>query len=230
MAAPSKASEDTSCGFVPLAPKHQESQDILQHPGRSATSLGKVARKAKTSTKSAEECNAKKNTIHNLYVVHDLSLPEIMKIMENKNSFSQSYVVSLCSRLLKLTICCRRKQYTTKLKEWGYEKNIKETDMRAIVNKDLKRKAENPLRLSAFRLRGKPVPKHKIERYEKDNDLANDDLDPLKATPSVISCDTPRSMPKSSTAQPENSIEVVGTSNQLIHKKSKPSGPHLIHS
>ena len=214
MAEPSKASEDTSYGFAPLAPKRQESQDIVQLPGRSTISLGKVARKAKTSTKSAEEWDAKKMVIHDLYIIQDLSLPEVIKIMENENSFSQSYVVSLCSRPLKLTNCCRRKQYTTKLKEWGYEKNIKEADMKAIVKKDLKRKAENPLRPSAFRLRGKPVPNHKIERYEKDNGLANDDLDPLEATPSAISCDTPRSMPKSPTVQPEPSTEALGTGSQ----------------
>ena len=214
MTEPSNASEDTSYGFAPLAPKHQESLNILQQSGRSAISLGKVARKAKTGKKSAEQWDTKKMVIHDLYIIHDLSLSEIMKIMENEHSFSQSYVVSLCSRLLKLTNCCRRKQYTTKFKEWGYEKNIKETDMKAIVNKDLKRKAENPLRPSAFRLRGKPVPNHKIERYEKDNGLANDDLDSLEATPSAISCDTPRSMPESPTVQPEPSTEALGTGSQ----------------
>ena len=60
----------------------------------------------------------------------------------------------------------RRKQYTTKLKEWGYEKNVKEKDMAAIVRKDLKRRAEDPHRSSAFRLRGNPVPEQKIERYK----------------------------------------------------------------
>ena len=109
----------------------------------------------------------------------------------------------------------RRTQYMTKLKEWGYEKNIRASDMRALVNKDLKRKAEDPLRPSAFRLRGKSVPKHKIERYEKDKGLFHDDFDPLVATPSVISCDTPRSIPRSPTVQPEASAEVLDTSMQL---------------
>ena len=118
-------------------------------------------------------------------------------------------------RPLKLINFGRRTQYNTKLKEWGYEKNIKETDMRAIVNKDLKRKAEDPLRPSAFRLRGKPVPKHKVERYEKDKGLSNDDFDPLAATPSVISCDTPRSVPQSPTAQPDASSEGLATGMQL---------------
>ena len=86
--------------------------------------------------------------------------------------------------------------------------------MRAMVRKDLKRKAEDPLRPSAFRLRGKSIPKHKIERYEKDKGLYNDDDDPLVATPSFISCDTPKSMPESPTVQPQASAEVLGTGNQ----------------
>ena len=93
--------------------------------------------------------------------------------------------------------------------------------MRAIVHKDLKRKAEDPLRPSAFRLRGKPVPKNKIERYEKDKGWLDDDLDPLEATPSIISCETPRSVPKSPTVQPETSDEVLSTSNQSRSITSK---------
>ncbi|KAL8787109.1 MAG: hypothetical protein Q9195_007937 [Heterodermia aff. obscurata] len=193
MVEPSKASGDIPYGFAPLAPKPQESQDTLQGLGPSTIPLGKVARKAKTSTKSAEEWDAKKMVIHYLYIIQDLSLPEVIKIMENENSFSQSYAVPLraCAlQTLRTYNCRRRKQYTTKLKEWGYDKNIKETDMRAIAHKDLKRKAEDPLRPSTFRLRGKPVPNSKIERYEKDKGFLNDGFDPLAATPSAISCNT----------------------------------------
>ena len=234
MVALSNATEDTSCGFLPLVPKPQESQDTLQHPGRSAISLEKVARKAKTSTKSTEEWDAKRMAIHDLYIIHDLPLPEVIKIMENKNSFSQSYVIPFVlvalRRSLILTNCLRRKQYTTKLKEWGYEKNIRETDMRAIAHKDFKRKAEDALRPSTFRLRGKPVPNHKIERYEKEKCLFDDEFDPIEATPSFISCDTPRSMPNSPTVQPETSMEVWGTSNQLRDMNRKSSGLHSIDS
>ena len=67
----------------------------------------------------------------------------------------------------------RRTQYNTKLKEWRFEKNIKEKDMKAIARKELKRKAENPLKSSSFRLRGKPVPARKIERYMKQTDVGD---------------------------------------------------------
>lgn len=66
------------------------------------------------------------------------------------------------------------KQYKTKLKEWGLEKNIKDKDMRAIVRKDLKRKAENPSKPTKFRLRKRPVPPEKIERYKKAHSNCNE--------------------------------------------------------
>ena len=67
----------------------------------------------------------------------------------------------------------RRKQYTRKLKEWGYEKNVKDKDMAAIVRKDLKRRAEDPHRPSAFRLRGRPVTEQKIERYKSSRGISD---------------------------------------------------------
>lgn len=104
----------------------------------------------------------------------------------------------------------RVKQYKSKLKEWGVEKNINETDMRAIVRKDLKRKAEDPFRPTVIRLRKRLVPKEKIERYRRDHDTVEETImsdagtpitnarsfvahdNPLNvATPSDISCETP---------------------------------------
>ena len=97
MVEPWKESGDTLCGFAPLAPKPQESQGTIQDPGRSTVSLEKVARKPKRTTKSTEEWDAMKMVIHDLYLIQDLSLPEVIKIMENENSFSQSYVIPFCS-------------------------------------------------------------------------------------------------------------------------------------
>ena len=100
-----------------------------------------------------------------------------------------------------------RTQYNAKLKEWCFEKNVKEKDMKAIVCKELKRKAEDPLKLSSFRVRGKPVPPSKIARYKKSSGKEDETtsfsagevlgilhwISSLKklATPSDISCETP---------------------------------------
>lgn len=107
----------------------------------------------------------------------------------------------------------RVKQYKSKLKEWVIEKNIKEKDMRAIVRKDLKRKAEDPSRATTFRLRKRQVPAEKIERYRRDHGSVEEtlmsdagtltsntcsliSLNNLMnvATPSNISCETPLSV------------------------------------
>lgn len=107
----------------------------------------------------------------------------------------------------------RTKQYKSKLKAWGLGKNIKETDMRAIVRKYLKRKVKIPSRASIFRLRKRLVPTEKIERYRRDHGLVEETIvsdagtqyrlariivafdDILNiATPSDLSCDTPVSV------------------------------------
>ena len=52
--------------------------------------------------------------------------------------------------------------------------------MKAIVRKELKRKAEDPLRPSTFRVRGRPVPQPRIDRYKRGHGGSGDgtiDLD-----------------------------------------------------
>ena len=90
-------------------------------------------------------------------------------------------VASMLKRFL------RCKQYKTKLNEWGYEKNIKETDMKAIFRKDLKRKADDPLRPSTFRVRGRPVPQPKIDRYKRDQGFSEDLATVIDAGKVVVS-------------------------------------------
>ena len=68
----------------------------------------------------------------------------------------------------------RKKQYKTKLKEWGLEKNIKDKDMRAIVRKDLKRKADDSFKATIFRLRKRPVPPQRIERYKRRHAISDE--------------------------------------------------------
>lgn len=75
--------------------------------------------------------------------------------------------------------------------------------MRAIFRKDLKRKAEDMSRSSSYRLRGRPVPNQKIERYKKEKGLIFEESLPDETTPSAISCETPRSLPESPPSEPE---------------------------
>lgn len=107
-----------------------------------------------------------------------------------------------CS-LSKLTSYRSPTQYKTKLAEWGFKKNTKGKDMRAIVRKDVKRKAEDMLMPSSFRPRGRPVPNQRIERYKKEKGLTVGDRLSDEATPSDINCDTPRNLPENPPSEPE---------------------------
>ena len=108
--------------------------------------------------------------------------------------------------------------------------------MAAIIVKDLKRKAEDPLRLSTFRLRGRPVPVQKIERYLKDKGqpqeldfLANAGIfksshvcvrvDQSTVTPSDISCETPIALP----ATPESESPELETMDEAYRGYRIPS-------
>jgi len=46
--------------------------------------------------------------------------------------------------------------------------------MRAIVRKDRKRKAKDPLKPTSYRLRGRTAAPQRIERYKKDHHIADD--------------------------------------------------------
>ena len=69
----------------------------------------------------------------------------------------------------------RRKQYTTKIEQWGIGKNIKGNEMRAIIRKEKQRKMEHPPKESIFRVRKHPVEPHKIERFKREKCTSNDD-------------------------------------------------------
>ncbi len=130
----------------------------------------------------------------------------------------------------------RVKQYKNKLKEWGLEKNIKDNDMRAIVRKDLKRKAEDPFRATIFRLRKRLIPTEKIERYRREHGLVEgtimSDGGVLKCivcsfvalanllnvvTPSDLSCETPVPV----------TVDDLESPSQVEHQPSELQDAHM---
>jgi hypothetical protein len=58
------------------------------------------------------------------------------------------------------------RQYKQRVKKWSLEKNIKDSDMKVILRKQMKRKLEND-KESDFTIHGQPVQQHKIERYKQ---------------------------------------------------------------
>ena len=53
----------------------------------------------------------------------------------------------------------------------GFEKNIRGKDMRFIARKKFQRQNEDESKASVFRLRKRPVPEQRVERYIKDNGI-----------------------------------------------------------
>ena len=70
-----------------------------------------------------------------------------------------------------LTLSCRRIQFGSKIKEWGFQKNIRDNHMRAIARKKIFRQNGDSSKASTFRLRKQPVPEQKIDRYMRANAL-----------------------------------------------------------
>lgn len=83
--------------LAPLVPKPQEFLGLngLENRAQSAiltpALVVPASRKPKTQSKSAAEWEASKVDIYQLYVLQDRSLPDVIEIMEEEKSFSQSY-------------------------------------------------------------------------------------------------------------------------------------------
>jgi len=80
----------------------------------------------------------------------------------------QYLLVSLESVLVKfnmLIIVLRRRQFYRKISEWGFEKNIKDKEMRALVQDLSQMKSDG--NDHAFELRGQKVNLVKIQRWQK---------------------------------------------------------------
>ncbi|KAL8791747.1 MAG: hypothetical protein Q9195_005685 [Heterodermia aff. obscurata] len=125
-----------------------------QLPSNLEVSAAKRRRAPKAATKSRDEWEAHRDNIHRLYIDENLSLESVMKAMGGTYDFHASRI-----------------QYGSKIKEWGFQKNIRENHMRAIARKKLSRQNADSSKASTFRLRNRPVPEQKIDRYMKSNDL-----------------------------------------------------------
>ena len=142
-----------SCGFgraiLPKSGPSNQLDPVSLASDATTTPRKPVPRGAKSATKTDQEWDDQKPNIYQFYVTENLSLEVVMRKMEEDYHFKAS-----------------RKQYRTKIKEWGMDiKNIKNHEMQAIVRKDRKRKAEDPLRESEYRVNGQTVEPKKIERF-----------------------------------------------------------------
>src|SRR5947209_4730683 len=89
--------------------------------------------------------------------------------------------------------------YQNRLTQWGFEKNNKETEIRAIVRKKSERSAIG--KASKFDLRGRPVNLADVERYLRRKGLVTEDIVAVGTssaqTPPALTCLTPTTVPRS---------------------------------
>jgi hypothetical protein len=99
------------------------------------------------------------------------------------------------------------KMYQNRLTKWGFEKNNKESEIKAIVRKKSERSAIN--KASNFEIRGRPVNLADVDRYVRRKRWAIEDIiagaSPAP-TPPDLTCITPRSIPGSPATPPILSI------------------------
>lgn len=137
----------------------------------SMPSLPKPARRPALTEHSAEDWECQRATFTRLYIAEDKTLKEVMEIMENEHGFRAT-----------------PRQYKRRIEQWKLDKNIKESDMRIILRKDLKRKHEG--KKSEFKISGRDVEPQKIERFAQRKKMTESILGFDIETPGYIACDT----------------------------------------
>ncbi|KAM3070358.1 hypothetical protein ACMFMG_010189 [Clarireedia jacksonii] len=146
---------------------------------------------------TAKDWEAQKQEITRLY--ENNTLDSIMRIMRERYGLDAT-----------------PKQYKNKIKKWGLNKNIQTHEMEFMIKKQQSRLLESG-KLSAFRVRKRPVPPGKISRYIKDHgieiprnkDSNVDESTNSAVTPGAISCYTPSDtgpMTPHATGIPHNSL------------------------
>ncbi|APA11329.1 hypothetical protein SS1G_11575 [Sclerotinia sclerotiorum 1980 UF-70] len=139
----------------------------------SMPSLPKPARRPALTEHSAEDWERQRATFTRLYTAEDKTLKEVMEIMENEHGFRAT-----------------PRQYKRRIEQWKLDKNIKESDMRIILRKDLKRKHEG--KKSEFKISGRDVEPQKIERFAQRKKMTEESILGFDIeTPGYIACDTP---------------------------------------
>ncbi|KAM0136778.1 hypothetical protein ACHAO1_004337 [Botrytis cinerea] len=173
-----------STGLNPWSPPSLSSYDAPTSPPittanedlsmvRSMLPPPKAASRLAPSEHSAEEWESQRSIFTQLYLTEGKSLKEVMETMESKYGFRAT-----------------PRQYKRRIEQWKLDKNIKESDMRVILRKDLKRKREG--KKSEFRISGREIEPKKIQRFAQRYKVTEETiLDFNVETPCYIDCDTP---------------------------------------
>jgi Clr5 domain len=116
---------------------------------------------------SAQDWEVRRPIIEELYWTDGRKLPEVMGTMKTMYNFSATYSIpTSCDGNRVIDSRHRKKQYKDQFKRWNFEKNIKTDEMKAII-RVRKRRRDDEGKDTQFRLRERPVPQEKIDRFVK---------------------------------------------------------------
>ncbi|KAL8910247.1 MAG: hypothetical protein Q9171_004448 [Xanthocarpia ochracea] len=111
--------------------------------------------------------------IQRLYVTEDKSLPNVVLEMKQKYNFVAT-----------------ERQYKRRISYWGLDKNVKDEEMRAIIEVEAMRLRQG--KQSAFYVRDRLVDRKKIDRFAHRKGIDRSALQNLDCTlPSNVRCTTP---------------------------------------
>jgi hypothetical protein len=82
-----------------------------------------------------------------------------------------------------LIMALRKRQFYRKISDWGFEKNIKDKEMRTLVQ-DLTRRQNDGEDLS-IELRGRQVDPVRIQRWRRSHRKMKDVVRPILSNPSI---------------------------------------------
>ena len=121
---------------------------------------------------SKEQWDAQKSNIWRLYNVENKPYKRVLEILRAEYNFHPTYVRStnLGQHLSQcILMLFRRRQFYRKIDEWGFKKNIKDNEMREIVQ-NLSSGVPNPTE-APVELRLQRVDPAKIQRWQKKSKL-----------------------------------------------------------
>ncbi|KAH8816514.1 hypothetical protein F5884DRAFT_226365 [Xylogone sp. PMI_703] len=162
---------------IPI-PLVQSAASLEQQPS-STPAVTLRAEPGKPRMYSEDDWEAQRSVIKQLYDVENRPLKEVVDILGRTRSFFAT-----------------ERQYKRRISKWGLDKNVKKSEMQAIVRKQQTRIGED--KESAFRVRGREVEPLKIQRWMRQHGDGDGDVlsrspsSSRPATPSDISCYTPK--------------------------------------
>ena len=112
-------------------------------------------------------------------------LDEVMQYMKERHGFISGYDSIPKPKLHGLLTFLRERQYKNKLKEWGFEKNIKVPIMRLMLAKAEKRKYEED-KETRFRYKGRDILPSRMDHFSKRKFVKNG----KRVSPNACECPT----------------------------------------